>query len=183
MKRTPLLLSLCLILSVFCLFHFESSKAESESSNEALATSAISKSKSQSPQHSTEQAMRLISESTGWKSNIEPVGPFAINIFSSIGPGRVQGTDKTFARLIIKAESEGPVRVIVGLNTAFQPEGFLPNPQVVDSQRKGIAQAQDSLIVQLLGSNARSITRFTFIPFMAMELDAPGLKFLQQSRE
>lgn len=30
---------------------------------------------------------------------------------------------------------------------------------------------------------SRSITRFSFIPFMAMELDTPGLTFLQNSPE
>jgi hypothetical protein len=102
---------------------------------------------------------------------------------SSAGLVRVQGTDRTFAKLITRAESEGPVRVIVGLNTPFLPEGFLANAQLVQSQRRRIAQAQNSLIGQLMGSNARSITRFTFIPFMAIELDAPGLKFLQNSPE
>ena len=37
------------------------------------------------------------------------------------------------------------------------------------------------MISQLTGFNVRSITRFTFISFMAMELDAAGLKFLRNS--
>ncbi|HKR13946.1 MAG TPA: S8 family serine peptidase, partial [Pyrinomonadaceae bacterium] len=104
-------------------------------------------------------------------------------LFPTETPKRLPGTDETFARLITRAESEGPVRVIVGLNTAFRPEGLLPNAQLVEFQREGIAQAQDSLIFQLLSFNARSITRFTFIPFIAMELDAAGLAFLKNSPE
>jgi len=166
---------LCLILLSFGLFHLEPSKAKNQSSNEAFAA--------QSPQYGTGQAMRLISDATGSASNIEPVGPVATNIFSSAGQGRVQGTDEAFARLIIKAKSEGPVRVIVGLNTAFRPEGLLPNAQQVESQREGITQAQDSLIAHLTGFNTSAITRFTFIPFIAMELDEAGLTFLQNSPE
>lgn len=105
------------------------------------------------------------------------------NIFSNGAPGRLPGTDETFPRLISEAESQGPVRVIVGLNTAFQPEGFLANAQLVGSQRVGIAQAQNSLLGQLVSFNVGSITRFTFIPFIAMEVDAAGLTFLQNSSE
>jgi hypothetical protein len=192
MKRTPLLFLLCLALLLFSLFHLEPSNAKNESSGAVPAhesfsaqipTSVVSKSESQLQQYGTGQPMRLISGAIGWESNIQRVRPVPTNIFSSAGPGRVQGTDEAFAKLIIKAEREGPVRIIVGLNTAVLPEGFLPNAQLVEAQREGITQAQDSLIAQLMGFNARSITRFTFIPFIAMELDAAGLAFLQNSPE
>ena len=157
MKRTSLLFLLCLTPLFFSLFHSQASRAENESNPTQYGT--------------------------GWESTIEPVVPVATNIFSIAGPGRVQGTDETFARLISKAKSKGPVRVIVGLNTPFRPEGFLRNAQLVQSQRKEITQAQDSLIVQLTGSNARSLTRFTFIPFIAIEVDEAALTFLRNSPE
>jgi subtilisin len=159
MKRTPLLFLLCLTPLFFSLFHSHASRAKNEYSTEAV---------------------RLISEATGWESNIEPAMPIATN---SAGPGRVQGTDERFARLIIKAKSEGRVRVIVGLNTPFRPEGFLRNAQLVQSQRREITQAQDRLIVQLTGSNARSLTRFAFIPFIAIEVDEAALTSLRNSPE
>lgn len=243
MKRTPLLFLLCLTLLFFGLFHFDSSKAENEFSNEVLvherfsqegdklrrASQEVKSSKSAGAnferrelfQSATVDSDSAIPEtnksdkvtvppscfslttsvapgadgnitrniapncsgglSNFLISNIEPVGPVATNVSSSAGPGRVQGTDETFARLITKAKSKGPVRVIVGVKTAFRPEGLLQNAQLVQFQREGIAQAQESLIAQLMGFNAHSITRFTFIPFIAMELDAAGLTFLQNS--
>ena len=42
MKRTPLLFLFCLTLLSFCLFHFEPSKAENESSNEVLVHESFS---------------------------------------------------------------------------------------------------------------------------------------------
>src|SRR5829696_3803740 len=119
MKRTPLFFLLCLALVCFSLFHLEPSNAESESSSAVpthesfsaqIPTSAISKSESQLQQHGTGQPMRLISGAIGWESNTQRVRPVLTNIFSSAGPGRVQGTDEAFAKLIIKAEREGPVR-------------------------------------------------------------------------
>ena len=162
MKRTPLFFLLCLTLLSFGLFHFEPSKAENESSNEVLFRESFSL-----------QGEKLRRASQEVKSS------------ESAGEGlkRLQGTDETFAKLIVKAQSKGPVRVIVGLNTAFLPEGFLPNAQLVESQRKGIARTQDSLIMQLMGFNVSSFTRFTFIPFIAMEMDAAALTLLRNSPE
>ena len=170
MKRTPLFFLLCLTLFVFGLFHFKSSRAEKGSSSKGLVHDSFSQ-----QSHKLIPASQEIKSSKSARANFERQ-----DLSQSL---KIQGTDETFARLITKAQRKGSVRIIVGLKTAFVPEGFFPNARLVEAQREGIAQAQDSLIAQLTAFNVTSITPFTFIPFIAMEIDAAGLTFLQKSSE
>ena len=116
-------------------------------------------------------------------SSLQAVGPMTTNVVSSSGPGRAQGVDETFTRLIGKAEAEQSVRIIVGLNTSFLPEGVLPNVQEVQSQRQKINDAQSNLLAKLSSLNPRAVSKFQFIPYMAMEVDAATLRDLQNSPE
>jgi uncharacterized protein (TIGR03437 family) len=83
-----------------------------------------------------------------------------------------------FARLLDKARTSGPVRVIIGLKAAFESEGRLRSETAIRSQRVNIAQAQERLLGRLAGYNPASVKRFEFIPFLALEVDADTLRQL-----
>src|SRR5690349_3271070 len=74
-----------------------------------------------------------------------------------------------------KAESRGTLRVLVRVAAAFAPEGQLDNAQAVAGQRREIDTAQDAVLGQLGGANARVNARFETIPFLALTVDAPAL--------
>ncbi|HKV08590.1 MAG TPA: S8 family serine peptidase [Thermoanaerobaculia bacterium] len=74
-----------------------------------------------------------------------------------------------------KAERQGTLRVLVRVAAAFAPEGQLDNAQAVASQRREIDTAQDAVLGQLGGANARVNARFETIPFLALSVDAPAL--------
>jgi len=74
-----------------------------------------------------------------------------------------------------RAQSTGSVRVIVGVRSAFVPEGDLSSVAAVD-QRAAIAQAQTLVIDRLTG--ARIAHRFESIPFFAAQVDAAALQQL-----
>src|SRR5262249_26964643 len=62
-------------------------------------------------------------------------GPTASITSSSLTVNRSVAQEDTFAKLIAKVQSSGPVRIIVGLRIPFQVEGSLPTPQLVQLQR------------------------------------------------
>ncbi len=87
----------------------------------------------------------------------------------------------TFDRLIDKAQKEGRVRVIVGVNAKFTPEGNLRETEAVNIQRDSINLAQNRLLVSLEQFPVDNIKQFDFIPFMAFETDAAALEFMKSS--
>ena len=66
--------------------------------------------------------------------------------------------------LVAKALSDGAVRVIVGLDAPFRPEEQLAGIQLAQSQRAGIAQAQDTLLQRLSSYNVTSVKKYRYIP-------------------
>ena len=85
--------------------------------------------------------------------------------------------------LLAQAQANGAVRVIVGMRASFRPEGRLENLAVVQTQRLSIAQAQDGLLSRMTAFNVTGIKQFVTIPFLAMEVDAAGLQYLQSAPE
>jgi subtilisin family serine protease len=88
------------------------------------------------------------------------------------------------AALLRKAQSNGNVRVIVQLNTRFQPEGQLAAAQA-QAQRSAIAQARQTL-TQALGQYQAKVlgqSNQWSIPFAAYEVNAAGLQYLQSSAQ
>lgn len=83
-----------------------------------------------------------------------------------------------YAALLAAVRERGNVRVIVGLDVPFQPEGELPDPQAVESQRQAIAAAQDRLLQRMAGLNVHNVTTYEFIPSVAMTVDEPALRDL-----
>ncbi len=87
-----------------------------------------------------------------------------------------------FAELIDKAQSEGSVRVIVGLRHDTRAAASATNEaQALQQEHVAVEQAQDNLLEQMDGQRVESVKRFHFIPFVAMKTDTAGLQFLQTS--
>lgn len=91
-------------------------------------------------------------------------------------PSRSAMTERRFDELIAKAQQNGAVSVIVGLNVSFQPEGEFASSQAVQEQRSSIALAQDAFLSRLGAYTADSVKRFETIPFIALEVDAAALE-------
>jgi subtilisin len=83
--------------------------------------------------------------------------------------------------LAIKARKEGTVRVIVGLNVPFTPEGKLVSARAAQAQRDAIYVAQDTLLTSLSRHNAKAYAEWNIIPYMALEVDEAALKILASS--
>lgn len=78
-------------------------------------------------------------------------------------------------RLVSLAESRGSVRVIVRLNTDFQPEGDL-SAFGAANQRAAIASLQGRVTSRMLGE--RNVHRYETVPMVAMTVDAAGAEAL-----
>jgi subtilisin family serine protease len=86
--------------------------------------------------------------------------------------------------LLAKAQSQGNIRVIVGLNARFQPEGGLSAAQV-QAQRGGLVQVRLSLMQTLAPYRATVVAQSDqwTIPYMALEVDTAALQTLQSSQQ
>ena len=73
------------------------------------------------------------------------------------------------------AATQGRVRVIIQLNTAYQNESALKTPSAVQSQRSAIQRVQNSVLGNLPELTDQQIKRFDTIPFMALTLDSNAL--------
>ncbi|MCP6757423.1 MAG: S8 family serine peptidase [Fischerella sp. CENA71] len=83
-----------------------------------------------------------------------------------------------FDQLISKAKKYGTVRVIIGLEANFIPEGRLAT-SLVQSQRTAIARIQNVVLTKVSAYNPTAITKFKTIPYFAAQLNARSLAFLQ----
>lgn len=94
-----------------------------------------------------------------------------------------KGSERAIELLISKARAKGSVHIIVGLCVEFVPEGNLTNPRAVQAQRQAIALAQNKLLRRLSAYKVTSIKKYEFMPFIAMQVDAPALRFLKASSQ
>jgi subtilase family protein len=74
----------------------------------------------------------------------------------------------------------GPVRVIVGLQTRFTPEGALGD-EAVKQQRAQIDSVRERLVGSLAGTKHRVVNTFETVPSVALELDQDALTALERS--
>ena len=81
------------------------------------------------------------------------------------------------AKLLEASRKHGPQRIIVGLNTAFAPEGRLSQAGFAN-QRQGINVAQSALMNGLAGFNATEHRRYKYIPFMVVKADEQAIERL-----
>jgi subtilisin family serine protease len=85
-----------------------------------------------------------------------------------------------FAALSLKAQNKGELRLIVTLNTAFQPEGSLSvNAQM--NQRALIKQAQTQFLSSLSGLKYNVIVIYDQFPIVAINGDATVINLLSAS--
>ena len=85
-----------------------------------------------------------------------------------------------FERIAAIAESEGSVRVIVGLQMLWAPEPMLES--VAQGQQAATIQARQSgLLDALAGSTHRVTHRYDYVPYIALELGPDGVAALQSS--
>ena len=80
--------------------------------------------------------------------------------------------------LLTRARQDGSVRIIVGLDVPFVPEGDLPDAAAVDAQYKAINDAQTALVDRLSDFKVSDVTLYESIPFVAMAVDAAALEAL-----
>ncbi len=99
---------------------------------------------------------------------------------SSAGPRppdpSAQLAKRNVRRLLMpKAQQEGTVRVLVGLNVDFEPEGELRGILAPLVQRIRIRRAQDDLAAQLSAGGSHVLRNFRIVPSMVLEVDPAGL--------
>ena len=87
-----------------------------------------------------------------------------------------------FSRLEAKAAKTGKVRVIVGLQTSFKPEGRL-DAGAKQAQHARIKGARDQVLDALAGSPHKRIHTYETVPYVALELSQEALEQLQRSGE
>jgi subtilisin family serine protease len=99
------------------------------------------------------------------------------------GVGLAQRTERqvveTLDLLRQQADESGTARMIVGIRTAFAPEGAL-SATTVARQRKEIAAMQSEILdrISSLGDKSHKVKRFSMVPFLAIEADAFELEQL-----
>ncbi len=93
-------------------------------------------------------------------------------------------TREKFSQLLQEAQTQGRVRVIVGLKRNLSEQrtagGAAPN---LESEQRVISAVQEDFLAQLKGKNISNTYKFKYIPFIALSVDANSLQFLQLSPE
>ena len=108
--------------------------------------------------------------------------PVVIGIFLAANALAQTGVNSVVSEeLVLKAQREGSVRVIVHIKEAFKPEGELKNFDAVAAQRKGITNAQDRVFKELSNIRHKVFRRFETIPFVAIEAGVQALAILERS--
>ncbi|HYN37401.1 MAG TPA: S8 family serine peptidase, partial [Actinomycetota bacterium] len=86
-------------------------------------------------------------------------------------------TGSELRRLVVR---DGSAQVIVGLDTAFVPEGRLTRSRT-GQQRDGIERAGDALFERLSGTRYEKIREFETIPYVVVDVSARALAALERS--
>ncbi|MCB1037244.1 MAG: S8 family serine peptidase, partial [Acidobacteria bacterium] len=103
----------------------------------------------------------------------------AVGLQAANPKGQIVGLDE----LLETARSHGTVRVIVGLDVPFHPEGNLGGQGAIQAQHSAIREAQEGVLAEVAGAAIANVTRFQTIPYLAFETDAQGLEALAASPE
>jgi hypothetical protein len=82
---------------------------------------------------------------------------------------------------VAAAVAQGRARVLVELHApeGFRPEGDLPGPDAIASQRSAIATAQQAVIAGLHGTDAVVLQRYASVPFLALEIGPSALRAIE----
>ena len=81
------------------------------------------------------------------------------------------------AEAIAQVRSRGIVRVILKFDGAFASEALLGSTRAA-AQRNSIASAQARLLARVSRVNAAKVRRFTYVPYLALEVDEVTLQAL-----
>jgi subtilisin len=109
--------------------------------------------------------------------------PITTDVTPLVESRRSLAMAEAFATLISKAETGGPIAVIIGLNVPFRPEATLLGSYAIQQQRTSIAEAQDSVLSELSNYDPASVKKYFFIPAMAVKVDATDLRRLESSSD
>jgi hypothetical protein len=93
---------------------------------------------------------------------------------------RREATQRALVSLLDAAASKGEVRVIVGFDAPFQPEGQISAADR-QSQRQAIQSRGDQLLAGLRGKSYRENRRYRFVPYMALTVGTDVLQYLSNS--
>jgi subtilisin family serine protease len=107
-----------------------------------------------------------------------PQIPVLPDRFPTVDQTATRAPSEDFAKLA--PSKDGTVRVIVGLQTAFTPDGALDDERL-KTQRAQIDGAREQLLRALTGTKHRVVNTFETIPSVALELDAEALAALEKS--
>ena len=97
--------------------------------------------------------------------------------FPTVDLTSTRAPSSDFAKL---APKDGTVRVLVGLQTAFTPEGALDDERV-KLQRTQIDGAREQLLRSLAGTKHEVVNTFETVPSVALELSPEALTALERS--
>jgi subtilisin len=100
--------------------------------------------------------------------------------FNTVDRSGTQAAAADFDRLAATADKQGRVRVIVGLQIAFTPEGTLAADSKV-AQRAEIARARTSLLKALAGTDVLVLRAYEAVPYVALRLSPGALDALRRS--
>jgi len=98
-----------------------------------------------------------------------------------LGPMSAMGEDpegESLQALVDKANSQGLVQVIVGLNSGFAAKSDLSAAENEKNEMAAIASAQEDLLNRMSSFAVSNVKRFEYIPYIAMEVKAEGLSAL-----
>lgn len=95
-------------------------------------------------------------------------------------PSRTPEELAYFQKVIAQAQTNGSIRVIVGLNMSFIPEGNL-TPAQRAAQREAIKVIQDNLLNLLAQFQVVLVTRYEIVPFLTLDISATALEFIRTS--
>ncbi len=94
------------------------------------------------------------------------------------------GAERLENDLLTKAKTQGSVRVIVRLKLDnWKPEGDLSSQQAVTAQREAITNLQTRLLQRMASFSITNVKQFKFVPQVAMDVDAAGVKDLLSNPE
>jgi hypothetical protein len=106
--------------------------------------------------------------------------PPVISIDGS-APVVVDGSVPTqYQALAAEVQRSGSIRVLVGLNVTFAPEGGLSAAQA-SAQQASIQQAQAAVLTDLAGTSFSVNATYWAVPYMALTVDANALSLLAKS--
>lgn len=96
------------------------------------------------------------------------------------GQPQPQASDADFEALAQHAEAAGQVRVIVGVQAGFTPEGE-QDPATTAAQRAAIRREQDRVLAALAGTDHVVERRFDSVPQIALTLSPEAVEALRRS--